>query len=613
MNPVAHSFPNIFSFVKKHPVKTVFTLAASGLISALLFGFLAAPFSRAALAAGSAPAGLYFSSTSGGTLPGVGAFADEDILRYDEASGAWSFYFDGSDVGLGTKDVDAFEILADGSILLSVDAAVTLPGAGAITDADVVLFTPTTTGATTAGSYTLYFDGSDVGLTTSGEDIDGLAFAPDGRLLISVFTSAAVTGVAKALDEDLMAFAMTSQGATTAGTWSLYFDGSDVGLTTTAEDVGGVWGDTTTRELYLSTNGAFSVGVGAGLVKGQSSDVFICAPGAFGDPTSCVYRLFWDGAVHSFGPEVIDGVGRVVGAAATNTPTATATQTRTPTATFTPTATATTTRTPTATATASATHTATATFTPTATGTPTHTPTASNTPTSTATATATYTPTPTATMPPPPVTEVCGSITANTTWSPANGTYVATCGVTVDTGVTLTIQPGTVIKLSYWGDFTINGTLRVQGTSANPVYFTSLQDDTIGGDTNNDGDETSPGKGDWDQIHVSNGGRVEMSYATLRYGGGYYYYPYSTIYLDDGSTVVLDHVNINNSLDSGIYVDLGSTSTAEMASLTVTNSTIADNGSKGIYVYGQAEDAISLALENNAFSGNGYGAVDITL
>ncbi len=332
MNPVAHSFPNIFSFVKKHPVKAVFTLAAAGLIPALIFGLLAAPFGRTALAAGSAPAGLYFSSTSGGTLPGVGAFADEDILRYDESSGVWSLYFDGSDVGLGARDIDAFEILADGSILLSVDAAVTLPGAGAITDADIVLFTPTTTGATTAGSYTLYFDGSDVGLTTSGEDIDGIAFAPDGRLLISVFTSAAVTGVAKALDEDLMAFAMTSQGATTAGTWSLYFDGSDVGLTTTAEDVGGVWGGTTTRELYLSTNGAFSVGAGAGLVKGQSSDVFICAPGAFGDPTSCVYRFFWDGAAHSFGPEVIDGVGRVVGAAVTNraakpagaTPTATA-------------------------------------------------------------------------------------------------------------------------------------------------------------------------------------------------------------------------------------------------------------------------------------------------
>lgn len=296
MNPVAHSFPNFFSFVQKHQVKAAIYLIATGLIPTLLFGFLAAPFGRAALAAGNAPAGLYFSSTSGGTLPGAGAFADEDVLRYDESSGVWSLYFDGSDVGLGARDVDAFEILADGSILLSVDAAVTLPGTGAITDADIVLFTPTTTGATTAGSYTLYFDGSDVGLTTSGEDIDGLAFAPDGRLLVSVFTSAAVTGVAKALDEDLMAFAMTYQGATTAGTWSLYFDGSDVGLTTTGEDVGGVWGDAATRELYLSTNGAFSVGAGAGPVKGQGSDVFVCASGTFGEATSCVYRLFWGGA-----------------------------------------------------------------------------------------------------------------------------------------------------------------------------------------------------------------------------------------------------------------------------------------------------------------------------
>jgi hypothetical protein len=151
---------------------------------------------------------VYVSSNSGGTVGGI-AFADEDILRHDPLTGTWEMYIDGSDIGLGGTDINAFEILANGDVLLSVDTTATLPTVGKIDDSDIVRFTPTSTGDTTAGSFSWYFDGSDVELTTDAEDIDGLAFAPDGRLLISVTGSAAVTGIAKALDEDVIAFTMT--------------------------------------------------------------------------------------------------------------------------------------------------------------------------------------------------------------------------------------------------------------------------------------------------------------------------------------------------------------------------------------------------------------------
>ena len=42
-----------------------------------------------------------------------------------------------------------------------------------------------------------------------------------------------VTGVSGA-DEDLLAFTPRTLGATTSGSFSLYFDGSDVGLSTSA-------------------------------------------------------------------------------------------------------------------------------------------------------------------------------------------------------------------------------------------------------------------------------------------------------------------------------------------------------------------------------------------
>lgn len=42
------------------------------------------------------------------------AFADEDILAQNLETDAWTMYFDGSDVGI-TDDVDAFGVLPDGA------------------------------------------------------------------------------------------------------------------------------------------------------------------------------------------------------------------------------------------------------------------------------------------------------------------------------------------------------------------------------------------------------------------------------------------------------------------------------------------------------------------
>ena len=168
-------------------------------------------------------------------------------------------FFDGSDVGVGGVDVDAVSLQPDGSILLSFDAAITLGSLGAVADADIVRFVPTSTGSTTAGDFEWYFDGSDVGLTNSSEDIDAVGFTPDGQLVISTEGAVAVTGVSGA-DEDLLVFTATQLGATTSGTWAMYFDGSDVGLSTTAsEDINGAWIDAGHGKIYLTTLGAFSV------------------------------------------------------------------------------------------------------------------------------------------------------------------------------------------------------------------------------------------------------------------------------------------------------------------------------------------------------------------
>lgn len=252
---------------------------------------------------------LYVSSTTDGN---VGfAFSDEDILRFDPNTNTWTMFFDGSDVGMtnSNADIDAFDILDDGSLLFSILGTATLPTVGSVTNADIVRFVPSSLGTTTAGTFSWYFDGSDVGLAATAEDIDAIDRLADGRILISTSGSASVTG-ASGNDEDIFAFTPAVGGIgdnSSAGTWAVYFDGSDVGLADSAnEDVGGVWVDSN-GDIHLSTLGAFSV-TGA---SGDGADVFVCHPTSTGANTACTYGpgLFWDGSTKSFAGEIIDVVG----------------------------------------------------------------------------------------------------------------------------------------------------------------------------------------------------------------------------------------------------------------------------------------------------------------
>ena len=83
-------------------------------------------------------------------------------------------------------------------------------------------------------------------------------------------------------------------------------------------------------------------------------------------------------------------------------------------------------------------------------------------------------------------------------------TYIFDGGdITVNSGVTLTVEPG--ISMKQWSTyFRIYGALVADGTPSQPIYFTSVRDDTAGGDTNNDGLTTSPKPGDWDELHFYN-------------------------------------------------------------------------------------------------------------
>ncbi|MCK6446758.1 MAG: PKD domain-containing protein [Planctomycetes bacterium] len=210
----------------------------------------------------------YVSFAANTTLPVLGTVADEDIVYYDTATGAWAYYFDGSDVGLSSTDIDAFHVRADGSILMSFDSTTFSvtgltggPSGTTVEDRDVIRFVPTSTGATTAGSFVFYFDGSDVGLTTSSsEDIDAISETAGGALLLSTLGNPSVTGLSGLADEDILSFTGTF-GSATSGSFTHYFDGSDVGLgASSGGDIDGI-GFVGGTGLVISTQADFTSGI----------------------------------------------------------------------------------------------------------------------------------------------------------------------------------------------------------------------------------------------------------------------------------------------------------------------------------------------------------------
>jgi RHS repeat-associated protein len=113
-----------------------------------------------------------------------------------------------------------------------------------------------------------------------------------------------------------------------------------------------------------------------------------------------------------------------------------------------------------------------------------------------------------------------GTLAASETWSGSQVNNV-TGNIVVPSGVTLTIQPGSIVKLNANTGITVQagGSLVANGTVAQPIYFTSIKDDSVGGDTNGDGAATSPAAGDWGTILID-GATASFDHVQMSYGGG---------------------------------------------------------------------------------------------
>lgn len=220
------------------------------------------------------------------------AYRRGDILKYDPAADRWSMFWDASDHGVATANVGDFELLDDGDLLLVFKSIVSLPGPGKVQPHDIVRFDAAT------GAYSLYFDGSDAGLTTLGERLDAVALEPDGSLLLSTsggFAVPELTGV----DENIIRFQPASLGPTTDGVWTsaLYRIGRDQ-----YKDVWSLWMDSVSPDPYYYMTFERPVRV---LFSGP--DVFVPNGGVMRcrpiypqltpfEYSYCLMDLYWSGA-----------------------------------------------------------------------------------------------------------------------------------------------------------------------------------------------------------------------------------------------------------------------------------------------------------------------------
>lgn len=189
----------------------------------------------------------------------------------------------------------------------------------------------------------------------------------------------------------------------------------------------------------------------------------------------------------------------------------------------------------------------------------------------TATPLPTDTPVPARSRPTPStysIVERKGTISKNETWTFGN-IYVVKGDLVVKEGATLTIEPGVIVKVvgGEDGDLHIEGTLKAEGTPEQKIIFTSILDDTAGGDTDNDDGANAPLPGDWDAVMFedsSSDAESVIRYTEFRYGGGDG--SNGVIRLNNASPV-LENIGMSNNRINGFSVAEGTWRTNEWLSV----------------------------------------------
>lgn len=115
--------------------------------------------------------------------------------------------------------------------------------------------------------------------------------------------------------------------------------------------------------------------------------------------------------------------------------------------------------------------------------------------------------------------DIHNNITVPTTWSTGK-VYMVRAWINVN--APLVIEAGAIIKFKDSNSgMEIYAKTTANGTSSNPIIFTSYKDDSYCGDNNGDGNATTPNKGDWGHLTMRGDQHGSLfKYCKFLYGGG---------------------------------------------------------------------------------------------
>lgn len=195
-------------------------------------------------------------------------------------------------------------------------------------------------------------------------------------------------------------------------------------------------------------------------------------------------------------------------------------------------------------------------------------------------------------------------IITNTTWTLTESPYFVEGNITIDEGITLTIEPGVDVLFNGRYKLLVDGTLIAAGTPTNMIRFTSNM--------------TDPAPGDWYgiQSNITGTGHLTIKYCNITHGdtsitlfnSSFNSVLYNNIFLNDDIGIFLFCSSNNNISDNNVF-DNNSTGISLLGSnnCTINNNKVINNSAGGIAIIGGSNNSIS---DNNVLY-NLFGGISL--